>query len=149
MNDKPAFDIEADSKCAPVSDALARVTQMVKTMADASALVDDLTTRLAAAKSDLKRIEQDDFPDLMRELGIADIKLEDGSRVEVVDDVHCGISEDRRAEAHAWLTANGRTSQAPRVRDAGKQGQPVREDRKDVPPHPGLRHDAQAKADSR
>lgn len=107
MSDQPAFDLEADSKCAPMSDALTRVTTMVKTMADAATLVEDLSTRLAAAKSDLKRIEQDDFPDLMRELGIADIKLEDGSRVEVVDDVHCGISEERRAEAHAWLTANG------------------------------------------
>lgn len=108
MSDQPAFDLAAacaDEK--PQGDALARVTALVQLMADASRNVDDLANQLTAAKADLKRIEQDDLPDLMRELGIADIKLADGSRVEVLDDVHCGISEERRAEAHAWLTANG------------------------------------------
>lgn len=98
------IDFEQDS--GPNSDALLRVTKLAGMLAAAEKAVEDAKTQLEKAVADFKRIEQDDLPDLMRELGVTSIKLADGSSVEIVDDVHTGISEERRADAHAWLTAN-------------------------------------------
>lgn len=54
-----------------------------------------------------RRTEQEDLPELMREIGLTEIKLADGSEITVTDDVQCSISEERRAAAHAWLRESG------------------------------------------
>lgn len=85
---------------------LKRVIELATLMVAQRKKVDELTTDLEAAQRELRRIEQEDLPELMREIGMRSVTLDDGSIVEVVEDVQCGISEERRANAHAWLVAN-------------------------------------------
>lgn len=90
-----------------MSDDLNRIVRLAQLMAAQRTEVDTLTEALAVAKAALLRTETEDLPELMRELGLSSIRLDDGSTVEVVEDVQCGISEARRPEAMRWLIANG------------------------------------------
>jgi len=86
---------------------LQRVVQLAELLLKLRANVSRLEDELKAAKEDVRRVEQEDLPDLMQELGLQTFKLATGEVVDVKQDVECGISEERRARAHAWLTENG------------------------------------------
>lgn len=86
---------------------LQRVVQLAELLLKLRQNVERLETELKAAKEDVRRVEQEDLPDLMQELGLQTFKLATGEVVDVKQDVECGISEERRARAHAWLTENG------------------------------------------
>jgi len=90
-----------------MSDALNQITKLAEMLRAADAEVAVLTADLQAAKEDVRRLQEDDLPELMRELGLSEIKLADGASIKVVDEVDCNISEDRRVRAHEWLSANG------------------------------------------
>jgi hypothetical protein len=86
---------------------IARITLLAETMVHAAAHVESLKAQLDAAKAYHRRIEQEDLPELMREIGLAEFTMTDGTKIQVTDDVECGISEERRAAAHEWLARNG------------------------------------------
>lgn len=90
-----------------MSDAMARISALAQLLRQQQAEVERLEAELAAAKAAARRTETEDLPQLMTELELTEIKLLDGSRVSVVQDVLCGISEENRPEAHAWLVAHG------------------------------------------
>lgn len=89
------------------SDALVRITALAKLLQEAAAKVDEATETLTLAKARHAQLERETLPDLMRELGLSEITLLDGSKVSVGEDVDCNISEERRARAHAWLSEHG------------------------------------------
>ena len=86
---------------------LKRVVTLAELMVKQQALVEQLKKDLQQGQEALRRIEQEDLPELMRELGLNSFVLADGNKVEVVDEVDCSITEDRRASAHAWLSEHG------------------------------------------
>lgn len=86
---------------------LQRAVQLAELLLKLRENVTRLETELEAAKKDVRRVEQEDLPDLMQELGLETFKLKSGETIEVKPEVDCGISEERRAKAHDWLTANG------------------------------------------
>ncbi len=90
-----------------MSDALNKITNLSALLRAADANTARLTAELQDAKEEVRRLQEDDLPELMRELGLSEIKLADGSSIKVVDEVDCNISEERRPAAHAWLTENG------------------------------------------
>ncbi|CAB4165440.1 hypothetical protein UFOVP815_49 [uncultured Caudovirales phage] len=90
-----------------MSDALIKIATLAALLRGAEANVADLTADLQEAKEEVRRLQEDDLPELMRELGLSEIKLEDGAKVTVVNEVDCNISEERRSRAHAWLADNG------------------------------------------
>lgn len=86
---------------------LQRAVQLAELLLELRNKVEDLEKQLDAAKKDMRRVEQEDLPDLMQELGLETFKLKSGESVEVKPEVDCSITEDRRAKAHEWLSANG------------------------------------------
>ncbi len=86
---------------------LQRAVQLAELLLKLRENVTRLETELEAAKKDVRRVEQEDLPDLMQELGLETFKLKSGETIEVKPEVDCGISEERRAKAHDWLTVNG------------------------------------------
>lgn len=86
---------------------LKRITSLAQLMRTQEQQLAAAEARLAEAKLALNRTKRDDLPALMQEYGLTQIKLEDGTTVELKDDVDCGITEENRAAAHAWLTARG------------------------------------------
>jgi hypothetical protein len=90
-----------------MNDILTQIAELSELLRQADADVAVLVTELQEAKEAVRRLQEEDLPELMREVGLSEIKLADGSSIKVVDEVDCSISEDRRARAHDWLTANG------------------------------------------
>lgn len=88
-------------------DALKRLVVMGAQMLEAKERLDKAEEALAVAKEEHRQLEQGDLPDLMREIGMATFKMADGSTFDLVEDIQCGISEERRPEAHGWLRTNG------------------------------------------
>ena len=58
-------------------------------------------------KKALVKIVQEDLPEVMRTAGVADVRLTDGSRIQVVREVRAHIAIANAAAAHEWLRANG------------------------------------------
>lgn len=101
------INFEADSGGAAGSDALARIAELAALMVEQQAGVAVAEETLRNAKEALLRTETEDLPELMREIGLAEVKLLDGSKVSIKMDVQCGLSEDRRAAGMRWLDEHG------------------------------------------
>lgn len=86
---------------------LQRAVQLAELLLQMRNKVQDMEKQLEVAKADLRRVEQEDLPELMQELGLETFKLKTGETIEVKPEIDCGISEERRRAAHDWLTANG------------------------------------------
>lgn len=89
-----------------MSDSLHRVAALVELMVEQAAAVAKAEDELARLKANFQRTEQEDLPELMREVGLTELKLEDGTEVVVSEEVSCAITEERRDAAHAWLRAH-------------------------------------------
>lgn len=103
MPTTPAF-IEAAASPAAATN---RVAHMAQLMRNARLRVDAATAELKAATDLYNAIEMEDFPELMKELGISGMTLDDGTKVDLIEDVKCAISIDRRDDAHSWVRARG------------------------------------------
>lgn len=90
-----------------MSGDLQRVVQLAELLLQLRANVERLETELIDAKADVRRVEQEDLPDLMQELGLETFKLKTGETIEVKPEVDCSISAERRAAAHSWLVDRG------------------------------------------
>lgn len=83
-----------------------RVTALVMLALEQERSVEQAEAALALAKANYLRTTTEDLPELMSELTLQEIKLEDGTSVEIKPDVMCGITEANRPAAHAWLKEN-------------------------------------------
>jgi hypothetical protein len=86
---------------------LQRAVQLAELLMKLRENVTRLEGELETAKKDMRRVEQEDLPELMQELGLETFKLKTGETIEVKPEVECSISEERRAAAHGWLTEKG------------------------------------------
>ena len=90
-----------------MSASLEQITTLAQLLQQATANAEKLAAELQLAKEEVRRLTEDDLPEMMREVGMASFKLADGSEVKVTDEVDCAITVDRRPAAHAWLTEHG------------------------------------------
>lgn len=101
-----SIDLEGDAAAPAESDALVRIAELARLMVEQQSEVAKAEETLGLAKRNLLRTETEDLPDLMQELGLDEVKLSDGSKVAVLRDAHCGLSEERRPAGLAWLEAH-------------------------------------------
>ena len=102
--------IDFSEDVAPVespASTLERITELSQQLVAAIKAVEAADAEHKKAKDRQRQLEENDLPELMRELGVTDIKLKDGSAVKVVDEVSCSITEANRPKAHAWLVSHG------------------------------------------
>ena len=67
----------------------------------------DLETQTKAVKESLRKITDEDLPDMLFSLGVKSFKLADGSEVSVKPTYGAHIRLDHKIEAHQWLRDNG------------------------------------------
>jgi hypothetical protein len=101
------IDFEADAAGQQEPATLERAVKMAELLVQLRGNVDTLEKQLAVAKADVRRVEQEDLPELMAELGLETFRLKSGELIEVKQEVNCAITEEKRAAAHAWLTEHG------------------------------------------
>lgn len=92
-------------------DSMTRMMSLATTLLDTKTKIADLKTKLGDLETLERSIEQEDLPTLMKELGggknpMTKFELADGTKIEVIDDITCGISDANRPEAHQWLRDN-------------------------------------------
>lgn len=100
----------ADDAAAARPDAaevMRRVSEMVAARNAAEQRLVDAELKAKQAKAELFQIESVDIPELMRAGGLKRVTCMDGTDVRLTDEITCGISEDRREAAHAWLREKG------------------------------------------
>ena len=88
-------------------------TENIKSLADQVKTLRDLEDQVKAdeellkdKKRDLEKISGEIIPTLLSEMGLASLKLADGSAVEVKPYYGANISEKNREAAYNWLRAN-------------------------------------------
>lgn len=86
---------------------LKRIVKLAELLKEQKAAVDQLKQKLKEAEADYRRIEREDLPQLMAEIGVNEITLDSGARVTIAEDVDTRISDANRAAAHRWLIDNG------------------------------------------
>jgi len=89
-----------------MTDSLTRLKTMVDQLLEATDEVKRLNDALAEAKRNKLALEQEDLPELMRELGFDSVTV-DGRVVTVVEDLSCSITQANSSRALEWLTNNG------------------------------------------
>ena len=82
---------------------IARVTALAGLLVNTAARIAAIEAELAAAQADYLRVEREDLPELMREVGLTKLTLTDGTEVTLTEEVTAAITEERREAAHAWL----------------------------------------------
>ena len=89
-------------------------TENIKSLADEVKKLRDLEDEVKAdeellkdKKRDLEKISGEIIPTLLSEMGLASLKLADGSAIEVKPYYGANISEANREKAYDWLRSNG------------------------------------------
>lgn len=66
----------------------------------------DYEAKLKALNEEFALVAKKQLPEAIREAGMAEFTLLDGTKFVVEEEVYTSISEANRAEAHSWLRAN-------------------------------------------
>lgn len=82
---------------------LERIVKMAELLVKAQADVKEKEDALKSAKFIALQLEREDLPMLMGELGLTEIKLTDGSVVQIKEDVDTRITQANRGAALKWL----------------------------------------------
>lgn len=90
-----------------MSDTLQQLTTLCAQMREAEAEVQSAEDELKERKAALRRLAEEDIPGLMSELGVKQIKLETGQKIEVKDDISASIPAANKEAAFSWLEENG------------------------------------------
>lgn len=104
--DAAAFDYSEDIK-KPTNEVLAELNAKVSELVAAERAVADAEAKLKEAKITHSNLREAVLPELMQEMGFSSLKTVDGVDVELEEDIHAHISEERNEAAIKWLDDNG------------------------------------------
>ena len=91
----------------PTNESLAQVSSLVARQVSLEDEIEELENLLKARRAELQRLSTDEVPAALSELGISDLKLVTGEKVEIVPFVQASIPVARREEAFVWLRDHG------------------------------------------
>ena len=87
--------------------ALSAVSILARKMRDMEQEIDDTEKALSSLKKQYLKLTDEELPAALEELGIAEMKLDDGSKIKLTQIYGASIPVERREEAFAWLRENG------------------------------------------
>ena len=89
-------------------------TGNIQSLADQVSMLEGLHTRIEASENNLKdlkkeyqRVSGEVIPTMMSEMGLAELKLQDGSHLKVSTTYRATITEANKETAFNWLRENG------------------------------------------
>jgi hypothetical protein len=110
MSDNDLFDELFKDDVEPNVDtkaALGSVQPLISSWAELNETVKNKEAELKELKDNLRRLEYVDIPSAMQEVGLAEIKTDDGLAVTCMPFVDGGINKQNAEQALAWLDDNG------------------------------------------
>lgn len=87
--------------------ALSAVSILARKMRDMEQEIDDAEKVLSSLKKQYLKLTDEELPAALEELGIAEMKLDDGSKIKLTQIYGASIPVERREEAFSWLRENG------------------------------------------
>ena len=86
---------------------LAEISSLCSALAEQKRNVDRIEEELSTAKEFVRRLEEDDIPLAMQELGVDGIVLATGEKVSIKHDVYASLTAESKPAAYDWLEAHG------------------------------------------
>lgn len=83
-----------------------RLDQLIRYADAQTARIDQLEDEIARAKSTLRRVQQEDLPNLLHELGMNEVTRGD-IEVKITSGVDISIPDEKKPDAYAWMVENG------------------------------------------
>jgi hypothetical protein len=87
-----------------------RVARLAMTQVQLEQKVIDLEETLKKVKEELRRVAEQDLPEAMDKIGMAEFKLTDGTKIAVSKFYNASIGDEHKPKAFAWLDDNGHGS---------------------------------------
>lgn len=87
--------------------SLSQVSQLVRKQIALEKRVEDLEEELKLAKENLRQVAEQDLPMALHEIGMKEVKMDDGSVVSVSNFYNVSIPKDKTDQAFDWLRMNG------------------------------------------
>ena len=84
-------------------DAMTRLSELANLLLQAKLEIHRLDTAMAAQQALAIALEREHIPELMKECGFTEIKLQDDSVITLKHEFEFGITEVNRPAAHRWL----------------------------------------------
>jgi DNA-binding protein H-NS len=91
----------------PTDEKLEGLAAIVNKQLELEQKVADLEEFLRSYKKELLMVQTRELPNAMQELGYAELKMADGSKITVKPFVSASIPKDKKPMAYAWLNENG------------------------------------------
>jgi len=102
------FEQSVEKKVTQISDkGLKSLSQDMNTMLEIGGQIGNAEEALKRLKEQYRQYSEEKIPQRMQEMGISDLRMDDGSRISVDPFYSARITEKNRAEAHDWLRSNG------------------------------------------
>jgi hypothetical protein len=86
---------------------LTRVVALGELLVERQAALKEAEDRAASIKADVLKIEREDLPSLMAEVGLSTVTLTSGKSISIKEDCDARISEGNKPAAFGWLLAHG------------------------------------------
>lgn len=86
---------------------LQRLIKIGELLEQSAAKVKRLESELKQAKLEHGKLEREDLPQLMAELGMSEFVLASGTRIKIKEEVDAAITAANAQAAHRWLEENG------------------------------------------
>lgn len=90
----------------PQDTILLSVSQLCAEMQTIEADIKRFESLVSKKKEELLRVSTQQLPELLRQFGMSEIKLTDGSKVTMSKKYYAAIKEDNKEEAYDWLREN-------------------------------------------
>ncbi len=87
--------------------ALGEISVLARMLVDYEREVDDAEAKLKELKEHARRVREESLPGAMEQLGLKELRLDTGERIEIKQDVYASIPKDGQAQAFEWLEGNG------------------------------------------
>lgn len=104
--DSAAFDYSEDIR-KPTNQVLAELNAKVSDLVAAEKAMREAEEALKQATTTYRNLREAVLPELMADMGFSSLRTVDGVDVELEEDIHAHISEERNEAAIQWLDANG------------------------------------------
>lgn len=92
---------------APDEEEMKTISHMANELLTIRELMAELQAKLQALSAEERQLSQHDLPEKMKEIGVMDFTMEDGSRLAIKHKVKASLSKARREEGFAWLREHG------------------------------------------
>jgi hypothetical protein len=108
MTDQVDYETLADEAAGTTpKELLKRLTALVRKQARLETKIEKLQAQASAAGEELRQISWVDIPELLDETGLSEVRLKDGTKVQIKDEVRVSTTGRYREKINSWLERTG------------------------------------------